>query len=108
MPEASESDSEFIKRRSAPLDREAIRHRLTLLDQSDPRPIARQVRVPVRYLAGFIDPLVPWMLVRLCLRRNCPAYLGGRTFWFADHNVLATSPTRAANLVIDWMKSGNR
>lgn len=103
-PETLSSIHEFVSRRTE-LDRQAMRHRLDLLDQYDPRPIARQTRLPVHYLAGFVDPLVPWALVRWWLRRNCPGYCGGKTFWLSDHNVLATSPDRAANLTLTWMKS---
>ena len=103
-PEVLASIKEFVERRTE-LDRQAIRHRLTLLDQYDPRPVARQTRVPIYYLAGFVDPLVPWVLVRWWLRRNCPSYRGGKTFWLTDHNVLATSPARSAKLILKWMKN---
>lgn len=101
-PENLDSVNEFVARRTD-LDRQAMRQRLTLLDQFDPRPAAKNTRVPVYYLGGLVDPLVPWVLVRRWLRKNCPGYRGGKTFWFADHNVLATSPTRAADLILTWM-----
>jgi pimeloyl-ACP methyl ester carboxylesterase len=103
-PEVLASMKEFVARRTD-LDRQAMRHRLALLDQYDPRPVARQTRVPVYYLAGCIDPLVPWPLVRGWLRRNCPGYRTGKTFWLADHNVLGCSPARAADLVMKWIDS---
>lgn len=102
-PEAMADIGEFVRRRTE-LDRQAMRCRLVLIDQFDPRPVARQTKLPVHYLAGCIDPLVPWPLVRLWLRKNCPGYRGGKTFWLADHNVLTTSPRRTANLVVKWMK----
>jgi pimeloyl-ACP methyl ester carboxylesterase len=102
-PEVRDSIKEFVARRTD-LDRQAMRQRLGLLKQYDPRPVARQTQAPVYYLAGLVDPLVPWVLVRWWLRRNCPGYRGGKTFWLADHNVLATSPARAADLVLKWMK----
>lgn len=101
--ETIDSITQFVKRRTD-LDRQAMRQRLLLLNQYDPRPIARQTRLPVHYLAGAIDPLVPWPLVRWWLRRNCPGYRHGKTFWLADHNVLATSPVSAADLVVKWMR----
>ncbi|HWF18404.1 MAG TPA: alpha/beta hydrolase [Verrucomicrobiae bacterium] len=104
-PEVLDTIAEFVSRRTA-LDRQAMQHRLTLLDGYDPRDIARRACVPIHYLAGFVDPLVPWVLVRWWLRKNCPTYRGGKTFWLADHNVLATSPARAANLVMKWMREG--
>lgn len=101
-PETLESFREFAARRTG-LDRQAMRARLRLLEEYDPRPIARRVRVPVYYLGGLIDPLVPWVLVRRWLRKNCPGYRFGKTFWLADHNVLAASPARTADLVLQWM-----
>ena len=101
-PEGLDNMREFIARRTY-LDRQAMWHRLNLLDQYDPRPVARQTRVPVYYLAGFIDPLVPWLLVRGWLRRNCPGYRTGKTFWLADHNILGSCPVRAADLVVKWI-----
>jgi pimeloyl-ACP methyl ester carboxylesterase len=103
-PEVLASIQEFVARRTD-LDRQAMRARLLLLDQYDPRPTARQTQVPVHYLAGLIDPLVPWVLVRWWLMRNCPGYRGGKTFWLADHNVLATAPVRSAELILKWMQT---
>jgi pimeloyl-ACP methyl ester carboxylesterase len=103
-PDTLASIGEFVSRRTV-LDRQAMQWRLKLLDEYDPRPIARQTQVPVYYLAGLIDPLVPYPLVRLWLRRNCPGYRAGKTLWLADHNVLATSPARAADLIINWMNN---
>lgn len=101
-PERLDSIKEFVVRRTD-LDRQAMRQRLTLLSQFDPRPIAKKTVVPVCYLGGLIDPLVPWVLVRRWLRKNCPGYRVGKTFWLADHNVLAIAPARAAELVLGWM-----
>jgi pimeloyl-ACP methyl ester carboxylesterase len=102
-PETLDTVKEFADRRTD-LDRQAMRSRLCLIEQSDFRPIARRTRVPVYYLGGVVDPLVPWPIVRCWLRKNCPGYRGGKTFWFADHNVLATSPAKAADLVLRWMR----
>lgn len=101
-PEVLPMIGEFANRRTD-LDRQAMRYRLTLLDQYDPRSIARRANVPIYYLAGFVDPLVPWIQVRWWLRKNCPSYRGGKTFWACDHNVLATSPKRAAEVILRWM-----
>jgi len=102
-PEVLASMNEFVARRTD-LDRQAMRHRLTLIEQYDPRPVARQTQVPVYYLAGCLDPLVPWFLVRGWLRRNCPGYRTGRTFWLADHNVLGSCSAQAADLVMKWLR----
>jgi pimeloyl-ACP methyl ester carboxylesterase len=101
-PETLASVDEFAARRTD-LDRQAMHCRLDLLDRYDPRAIARRVAVPVHYLGGFIDPLIPWPFVRRWLRKNCPGYRGGKTFWLADHNVLATSPTKAADFIMECM-----
>jgi pimeloyl-ACP methyl ester carboxylesterase len=103
-PEIQKSLREFANRRTE-LDRRAMRARLKLLDDYDPRPIAVRTRLPVYYLGGLVDPLVPWVLVRHWLRRHCPGYRGGKIFWLADHNILATAPKGAAEKVIVWMKS---
>jgi len=94
---------EFVANRLAEGDQAAIVHRLDLIAGHDPSPIARQTELPVRYLAGLIDPLVPWPFVRRWLRRNCPGYLGGTTILNADHNVLSTAPQAAARRVLAWM-----
>lgn len=103
-PETMANIKEFVLRRT-PLDREAMRWRLKLLEDYDPRPVASRTRVPVHYLAGLVDPLVPWFLVRRWLRRNCPGYRGGKLFIFADHNVLGTRPADAAEKTLEWMRA---
>ena len=102
-PESLEGVDEFIARRTE-LDRSALIHRLHLIAGYDPSPVARGVGVPVHYLAGPLDPLVPWPLVRWWLRRHCPGYRGGKMFWRADHAVLATTPRPAAERVLDWIR----
>jgi pimeloyl-ACP methyl ester carboxylesterase len=104
-PEARKDLDEFMARRT-PLDRRAMSHRLDLISGYDPRPIARSCRVPVFYLAGAFDPLVPWPYVRRWLRGNCPGYRGGRTILFADHNVLASAPRTSAGQVLQWIAQG--
>lgn len=101
-PETLADLGEFVARRTA-LDRAAMRARLQLVAQADLRDVARQTTLPVFYLAGLIDPLVPWPFVRRWLRRNCPGYRGGRTFWLADHNVLSTASRAAAEQVFRWL-----
>lgn len=65
---------EFVVRRTD-LDRRAAQHRLHLIAGFDPRPIVRQVNLPVFGLSGILDPIVPWPLIRRWLKRNCPARL---------------------------------
>jgi pimeloyl-ACP methyl ester carboxylesterase len=98
------SFKEFIARRTEE-DRRAMRARLRLLDHHDPKPIARKTRVPVYYLAGLFDALVPFPLVRRWLTRNCPGYRGGVTFWFSDHVVLTNAAQKCADQVWKWMNA---
>jgi pimeloyl-ACP methyl ester carboxylesterase len=86
--------------------RQAATHRLRLVAESDPRPIARQVRVPIYALTGVLDPIVPWPWVRHWLKKNCPALKDYKICWRADHNVLGTAPGQAANQIIRWMNRG--
>ncbi|PYI82681.1 MAG: hypothetical protein DME26_16815 [Verrucomicrobia bacterium] len=104
-PETGANISEFVTRRTVAADRDAIAHRYPLMAQNDLRPIARRTRLPVFYLAGLVDPLVPWPFVRLWLRRHCPGYRGGKTIWGADHNVLGTAPRPAAEQIVQWIDS---
>jgi pimeloyl-ACP methyl ester carboxylesterase len=104
-PEARADLKEFVARRT-PLDRQAMGCRLRLIHQYDPRPIARQTRIPVFYLASLVDPLVPWLHVRRWLRKNCPGYRGGKTIWLADHTLLASSPIASSTQVLRWMNVG--
>jgi pimeloyl-ACP methyl ester carboxylesterase len=93
---------EFVSRRTEP-DRRAAQHRLHLVAQNDPRPIARQIRLPVFGLSGFFDPIVPWPLVRRWLNKNCPALRDYKVVRSADHNVLSTAPDQAAKQVLRWI-----
>jgi pimeloyl-ACP methyl ester carboxylesterase len=93
---------EFIDRRTE-LDRQAAVHRLHLLAQNDPRLIARNTSVPVFGLTGVLDPIVPWIFVRLWLRRHCPALCDYKIIWHADHTVLATRPAPAAEIILQWI-----
>ncbi|MBI5387624.1 MAG: alpha/beta hydrolase [Verrucomicrobia bacterium] len=103
-PETLASIGEFTTRRLEPLDRLAIRHRLGLIAENDPRPIARQTRLPVFALVGLVDPIVPAIPVRRWLQKNCPGYRTSRLIWRADHNVLGTAPNAAAEQLLQWIK----
>jgi pimeloyl-ACP methyl ester carboxylesterase len=102
-PESLASIKEFVANRCTEADREAITYRYVLIADNDPRRVARRTTFPVHYLAGSVDPLVPWPHVRWWLRRNCPGYRGGRTIWRADHNVLATAPKKSADQILTWI-----
>jgi pimeloyl-ACP methyl ester carboxylesterase len=101
-PEVQASIHEFIARRTE-LDRQAAKHRLRLIADSDLRQIAQEVKVPVYALSGILDPVVPWFWARSWLLSKCPTLRGYKIVWRADHNVLGTAPNAAAEQVARWM-----
>lgn len=101
-PETAAAIKEFVARRT-PRDLAAMGHRLKLIRENDPKPVARQVATPVCQLAGFWDPIVWQPAVRSWLRRFCPSYRATRIISFADHNVLGTAPDAAAKVVAEWI-----
>jgi len=65
--------------------------------------VARAAKVPIYQLAGFFDPIVPWLFVRRWLKKSCPAYRGWKLIFNADHNVLGTAPRAApTRFCIGW------
>jgi pimeloyl-ACP methyl ester carboxylesterase len=104
-PETLGNIQEFVQRRQDPDDRRAMRHRLTLIAEHDPRSVARQTQIPVFALAGLVDPLVPNPGVWWWLKKNCPGYRASRMIWRGDHNVLGTAPKLAADQVERWVQS---
>ena len=78
-----------------------------LIAEFDPRPIARQAKLPIFGLSGILDPIVPWPFVRRWLRQNCPALRDYKIITSADHNILATSPKLAARQVLEWMNQSS-
>jgi pimeloyl-ACP methyl ester carboxylesterase len=103
-PEVLADMREFFERRTEE-DRQAARHRLKLIWDNDLCAAAKQMRVPVYALTGFLDPVVPWWPVRRWLRNNCQALRGHRLLWQADHTVLATAPKSAAEQILSWINS---
>jgi pimeloyl-ACP methyl ester carboxylesterase len=93
---------DFIARRTE-LDRKAAQHRLHLVAENDPRPIACQTRLPVFALSGLVDPIVPWPRVRRWLKKNCPALRDYKIIRRADHNVLSTAPGESSRQILEWM-----
>ena len=77
--------------------------RLRLVAESDPRQTARATLIPVWYLGGAIDLLVPWPWVVRWLERECPGYRGKTIIARADHNVLGTAPKESAESVLGWL-----
>ncbi|HSH93060.1 MAG TPA: alpha/beta hydrolase [Roseimicrobium sp.] len=103
-PETLSSIHEFVERRTE-LDRHAAIHRLHLIANNDPRPLASTVTVPVHHLSGLWDPVVPWMPVRPWLKHHCPGWKANRLIPSADHNVLGTAPAESALQVLKWMNA---
>jgi pimeloyl-ACP methyl ester carboxylesterase len=102
-PETLDQVQEFVLRRGEESDRRAIAHRYTLIHANDFCAVARAAKVPIYQLAGFFDPVVPWLPVRRWLKRSCPAYRGWKLIFNADHNVLGTAPATAAATVLQWI-----
>ena len=100
--EFSSSLNEFLARRTE-LDRQAMVHRLRLITANDPREIARAARLPVYFLSGFFDPIVPWPFVRAWLRRHCPGFREARILGHADHTVLSTGASASAEQIVVWL-----
>lgn len=101
-PETLANIDEFIARRTE-LDRQAAMHRLHLIAEYDPRPLACEVKVPLYALTGLVDPIVPWFCVRPWLGKHCSALRDYRIIWGADHNVLGTAGRAAAEQVMQWV-----
>lgn len=93
---------EFFARRNM-LDWRAIRHRLRLIRDNDPRPIARETHMPLYALTGAVDPIVPWVGVKPWLQKNCPGFRGSRVIMRADHVVLATASEASVEQVLEWV-----
>lgn len=101
-PEQVEDLNAFLENRTE-RDRQAAIHRLQLIADHHPQAVVRGLDTPVFYLAGVMDPLVPWFMVRWWLRHNCPGYRGGRTVWRSNHVVLVRAPRVCADQICDWM-----
>jgi len=102
VPEVLATIDEFVARRTE-LDRRAAQHRLHLVAENDPRPIAIKTKLPVFGLSGWLDPVVPWPWVRRWLTKNCPSLRDYKVLRRADHNVLSTAPREAAEQILEWM-----
>lgn len=70
-PESAAELSAFAAARGVP-QWKAAAWRLHLVAESDPRADARATKMPVWYLGGAIDLLVPWPWVVAWLERECP------------------------------------
>jgi len=106
-PETAAELAAFARGRTAEHWRAAA-WRLTLIAGCDPRQTARGARVPVHYLGGLIDLLVPWPSVTRWLGRECRSYRGRKILPFADHNVLGSAPGESAGQVLAWVDGPRR
>lgn len=97
---------EFVERRLAPGDREAVTSRYVLIRDNDLRPAARAATLPVFHLSGAIDPIVPWWQVRPWLRKHCPGFRESRIIRRAGHNVLLDAPYESVAQILEWIQRG--
>jgi pimeloyl-ACP methyl ester carboxylesterase len=103
-PETLACIAEFVSRRTEE-DRRAILHRYGLILSSNAAEVAKRCELPVYYISGLVDPVVPWPLVRPWLCKNCPGFRESRVIFNADHNVLGTAPEKSAEQILAWMQS---
>ncbi|MEI7729856.1 MAG: alpha/beta hydrolase [Verrucomicrobiota bacterium] len=96
---------EFLVNRGTPGDQAVIQNRYDLILGSDPRSVASHTQLPVYYLTGFWDFIVPWVPVLLWLKRRCKTFKGTRVVWMAEHNILGSAPKVAAEQIVKWIKS---
>jgi len=104
-PEVAVEIEEFVRRRTLPVDREAVTSRYRLIAGADFRPVARRVRLPVYHLSGAIDPLVPWWNVAAWLKRDCPGFRASRIVRRAGHNILLDAPGESVKQILEWVDS---
>lgn len=100
-PETLAKISDFLERRT-PLDFQAAQHRLHLIASYDPRSIAQNVNVPVFAISGWLDPIVPWFVVRRWLRKHCPMLRQFKVI-NGDHAVLISASRASAKQILEWM-----
>jgi pimeloyl-ACP methyl ester carboxylesterase len=102
-PESLAAVSEFLARRNE-MDRQAMLHRLRLIERADFRRAASATGVPVFYLTGFVDPIVPWISTGPQLKRYCPTLRARKIILRADHNVLGSAASQSARLILAWIQ----
>lgn len=93
----------FVARRNEQ-DRRAILHRLRLIRRHDPRSRAQANRIPLFYLTGAIDFVVPWMFVRPWVRKNCFSLRGDQKIRGCDHALFFSEPEKSAAQLKEWMR----
>lgn len=104
-PHVRQSLQEHQDFQTQELARQAILSRYDIILAHDHRPLARRTTLPVFYLTGFWDLIVPWFLVQPWLRRHCPGYRGWRLVWNSEHNILGFQPGTSAAQILRWMQA---
>jgi len=100
-PEKRAALREFSERRTKE-DLLAAAHRLDLIAEDDLRPNARASSIPLYYLTGLIDPIVPWPFVRPWIEEHCPGFRGWRIIAGSDHHVLGAAK-KSSEQILKWM-----
>lgn len=101
-PVSIQGARDFVARRT-PADAEALIHRLKLIEENDPREVARSTQIPVHHLYGLFDPIVPWPPVTRWMQRECPSLRATRRVFASDHTILATAAQTSVEQVCQWM-----
>jgi hypothetical protein len=102
-PEIRAELSEFAERRTKE-DLLAAAHRLQLIAITDCRQTAQVNQIPLFYLTGLIDPIVPWPLVHPWIRSNCSSLRDFKIVWASDHHVLGAAK-KSAKQILDWINA---
>jgi pimeloyl-ACP methyl ester carboxylesterase len=105
LAEVREALREFVQRRTRE-DLLAAAHRLDLIALSDLCPLARKSAIPLFYLTGLIDPIVPWPFVQPWLRKNCACYRDWKIIFTADHHVLGAAK-KSSEQILKWMSESS-
>lgn len=105
-PRKAEALAEFVRKRMVSGDRDHLQQRLRIMLASDWRATAKRTAIPVWYVSGFWDVIVPWGPVRRWLVRECPGYKGFRIMGGSDHGVLFSQPEEATRWIVDRIRNG--
>ncbi|MCX7872244.1 MAG: alpha/beta hydrolase [Verrucomicrobiae bacterium] len=95
---------QFVKNRLDDADRLAIISRYDLIIRNDFRPTACNSSIPVYFISGKWDFIVPWQPVLKWLKKNCPGFKDYKILPNADHPVLSVAPENSAHQILSWIK----
>lgn len=99
---------QFVRNRLDDADRLAIIARYELIIRNDYRSVASKTSVPVYFLAGKWDFIVPWQPVLKWLKKNCPGFKGYKILSSADHPVLSVAPEESAKQILEWINAESK